>query len=95
MITVSTTQELIEHLGGCAEVARWAGYEDSRGVYNWLLRGIPPSYHMRLCLEAWARGIYVSPDVIGLEGDDAEIYREMMRPRPLKQSARPRHEARA
>jgi len=81
--------DLIEALGGYASVAEWAGYEDVRGVYNWVSRGaIPRNYHLRLALEAMRRGVAVAPDVFGLEDDDALTLDRMMRP-PKRCRGRP------
>lgn len=71
MESISTIPDLIDAFGGSVRLARWAGYEDERGVINWTYRGIPPSYHLRLILEAIRRGLVIDPAVFGIEGDDA------------------------
>ncbi len=78
MTTVSTTTDLITALGGYTKLAAWAGYEDSRGIHNWVSRGIPPSYHLRLTLEAKRRGITIDPSVFSLDGPDAEILKHVL-----------------
>lgn len=79
MKILTTIIELIEALGGFAEVAKWAGYEDARGVHNWISRGIPPSYHLRLTLEAKRRGVIFDPQsVFGLGEADAATLRVLM-----------------
>jgi hypothetical protein len=75
MKVVKTVHDLVMALGGFTRVARWAGYEDARGVHNWLTRGIPPSYHLRLTLEAKRRGVEIDPSVFGLEDNDADELR--------------------
>ena len=91
MESLSSVPELIEAFGGSVRLARWAGYEDERGVLNWTYRGIPPSYHLRLILEAFRRGLAIDPIVFGLEGDDAIELTEIFiraRGRSLRGSAR-------
>ena len=82
--TLKTVSEVIAALGGTAEVARWAGYDSPSGVSNWLLRGIPPSYHLTLSLEAKRRGYIIDPAVYGLDDDDAEVFRSVFRLIPPK-----------
>jgi hypothetical protein len=77
--TLKTVADVIAALGGTAEVAKWAGYDGPSGVSNWLLRGIPPSYHLTLSLEAKRRGYFIDPSVYGLEEDDAEVFRSVFR----------------
>lgn len=78
MRTLTTVAELVEALGGATSVARWAGYEDERGVYNWSSRGIPTAYHMRLVLEATRRGCVIDASaVFGMEDEDAETLRAL------------------
>jgi hypothetical protein len=77
--TLKTVADVIAALGGTAEVAKWAGYDGPSGVSNWLLRGIPPSYHLTLSLEAKRRGFIVDPTVYGLDDDDAEVFRSVFR----------------
>lgn len=71
MDPIATISDLVDAFGGSVWLARWAGYEDERGVINWTYRGIPPSYHLRLILEAIRRGMVIDPAVFGLEGEDA------------------------
>lgn len=78
MKVISTIPDLIEVFGGATRLARWAGYEDYRGVHNWISRGIPPSYHLRLTLEARRQGIFIDPGVFGLEDDDAESLKDVL-----------------
>ena len=78
MKTVHTIRDLIEGLGGFSHLAKWAGYEDERGVHNWVSRGIPPSYHLRLTLEARRRGVQIDPDVFGLDDEDASQLRGVL-----------------
>jgi len=81
MKTLSTISEVIEAFGGHAELARWCGYEQPSGVANWLSRGIPPAYHMRLSLEAKRRGFLLDPEsVFGLEEPDAVMFRDVFSP---------------
>lgn len=79
MTTISNIEDLVSTLGGASRVAEWAGYEDSRGVYNWFSRGIPPSYHLRLTIEAARRGVIISGGVLGLEGDDARTLESLLK----------------
>jgi hypothetical protein len=68
MKVVETPAELIRAIWGSeTEAARWAGYRDERGVYNWRHRGVPPSFHLRTALEAKRRGVVFDPRVLGLE----------------------------
>ena len=76
--SISSIPDLIAALDGPTALAKWAGYEDSRGVYNWLGRGIPPSYHLRLALELKRRGLVVSPCVFGLEDEAADVLSQIM-----------------
>lgn len=92
MRMVESISGLIEALGGASELARWAGYEDGRGVHNWISRGIPPGYHLRLTLHALAKGIVIAPDVFGLEGPEGDAMHALMS--RAKKSA-PRGEAAA
>lgn len=79
MKVIATIPELIETLGGYAHVARWAGYEDARGVYNWVARGIPPSYHLRVVAEAKRRGVLLDPEaLLGVPVDEAVVVRRML-----------------
>lgn len=74
--TLHTIQDVVEAFGGYAELARWAGYEHPSGAANWLSRGIPPAYHMRLALEVRRRGFALDPEAVcGLEGEDALEFR--------------------
>ena len=77
MKVVSTIHDLVHALGGYSRVARWAGYEDSRGVYNWVARGIPPSHHLRLTIEAKRAGVKIHPDVLGIDDHDAHVLDEV------------------
>lgn len=78
MNAIHTIEDLVETLGGPTKVAKWAGYEDARGVYNWMTRGIPPSYHARLVLEAKRKRLLVDPNIFGFEGEDADTLRSML-----------------
>lgn len=78
MTPIQSVEALVEQLGGPTKVAKWAGYEDARGVYNWMTRGIPPSYHARLVLEAKRKQLLVDPDIFGFEGEDAETLRSLL-----------------
>lgn len=77
MKIVNTIPELVESMGGFSRLARWAGYEDARGIHNWVSRGIPPSYHLRLTLEAGRRGVVIDPAVFGLDAGDAAVLRSV------------------
>lgn len=88
MKVIDTIPELVETLGGYSRVAQWAGYEDARGVHNWVSRGVPPAYHLRLILEARQKGFVISPEVFGLDGGEAEALRSVFRERRLERSAR-------
>ena len=72
---LNSVQDVIASLGGPSELARWAGYEAPSGVSNWLTRGIPNAYHLRLSLKAAREGFVIDPDVYGLESEDAEQFR--------------------
>jgi hypothetical protein len=90
MKAIASVPELIKKLGGASKLAKWAGYEDARGVCNWTTRGIPPSYHLRLTLLARQRGLVIDPDVFGLQDHEADILRSVLsdpgapRPRPKR-----------
>lgn len=89
MKVVDTISELIESLGGYSQVAQWAGYEDHRGVHNWVHRGqVPPAYHLRLTLQAKKHGFVIAPEVFGLDGTDAEVLRKVFRERKTERSVR-------
>ncbi len=93
MKAITSIPELIKKLGGASKLARWAGYEDARGVCNWSSRGIPPSYHLRLTLLAKQRGVAIDPSVFGLQDGEADLLRAVLdepdgapRPRPRRRS---------
>lgn len=74
--TLRNIHDIVAAFGGYDELAKWAGYEHASGAANWLSRGIPPAYHMRLSLEARRRGYILDPEsVFGLEPDDAATFR--------------------
>lgn len=75
MKVLETIPDLVDALGGYSRVAKWAGYEDARGVHNWVSRGVPPSYHLRLTIEARRKGFRIAPEVFGLAGSDAAVLR--------------------
>jgi hypothetical protein len=78
MTVVTNIPDLIKALGGHQTVAKWAGYEDCRGVHNWVTRGIPPAYHLRLALKGYAHGVVIEPDVFGLEPAEGRLLREVL-----------------
>jgi hypothetical protein len=91
MKAIASVSELIKKLGGASKLAKWAGYEDARGVCNWASRGIPPSYHLRLTLLARQRGLVIDPDVFGLQDNEADTLLSVLndpsgapRPRPRR-----------
>lgn len=94
MTVIDSIPDLIHALGGATRVARWAGYEDCRGVMNWVPRGIPPSYHLRLVFEAMRRGMVISPEVFGLTGDDADELLDVFRRARPRAPRRPNSVAR-
>ena len=78
---LTSVQDVVTALGGTAELSRWAGYDSHSGVSNWISRGIPPSYHLRLTLRAHAEGYAIDPAVFGLEeADAAELWRAFAPP---------------
>lgn len=85
MKNVHSISDLIASLGGCSQLAKWAGYEDARGVHNWIARGIPPSYHLRLLLEARRKRIQIDPAVFRLPEADAESLRMILYHRDSRQ----------
>jgi hypothetical protein len=88
MATISTIPDLVNALGGAVRVAKWAGYEDIRGVKNWIHRGIPPSYHLRIVLEARRRGLIVAPGIFDLSDDDAMDLMNVLNRHPSQQKRR-------
>jgi len=80
--TLRTTDDVVAAFGGTAELARWAGVGQNAAC-NWIERGIPPSYHVRLLIEARKRGWKIDAEgLFGLEQADAsllsEAYREII-----------------
>lgn len=73
MPAITQIQDLVEALGGAAAMAKWAGYEDARGVYNWSARGVPPAYHLRIALLAIRRGVHIDPSIFDLPEEDGEV----------------------
>lgn len=79
--TLRNVGDVAAAFGGTAELGRWAGVGQN-AVCNWLRRGgIPPSYHVRLLIEARKRDWKIDPaGIFELEASDAlllsEAYRE-------------------
>lgn len=74
-MALSSIPELVTALGGADRLASWAGYEDSRGVQNWYVRGVPPHYHLQLLAEAWDRGHEVDLSIFRLPERTEQILR--------------------
>lgn len=71
---ITTIPDLIAAFDGPSPMADWA-MTSVQNVYNWMARDhIPPSYHMRIAIEARRRGLAISPHVFGLENDDAQAF---------------------
>lgn len=62
--TLTTTEQVIEALGGTTAAAEWAGMGPS-GISNWLARGIPPGWHYRIDRYLATKGYTVAPEVFG------------------------------
>lgn len=79
--TLRSVDDVAAAFGGTAELGRWAGVGQNAAC-NWLKRGnLPPSYHVRLLIEARKRGWKIDPSgIFELEAADAlllsEAYRE-------------------
>lgn len=72
--TLTTVDDVIAMFGSPAKAARWARTSD-QAVCNWRRRGIPPSAHLRLLIEARKRGRLVGNEVLGLEPEEwFELY---------------------
>ena len=78
MTTAHTIPELVRALGGWKAVAEWAGYEDTRGVHNWVKRGVPQYYHLRLVLAARRKGVEVDPKILRLNEDEEKVFKAVM-----------------
>lgn len=77
---ITSIQGLVAAFDGPPSMADWA-MTSVQNVYNWIARDhIPPSYHMRIALEASCRGLVIAPEVLGLEGDDAERFHAVFCP---------------
>lgn len=75
MKTLLTADDVIDTMfRGPSKAARWAGVSDN-AVCHWRHRGVPPSLHLRLVIEAQRRGFLIGPDVFGLEPDDWDALR--------------------
>lgn len=65
--TLKTVDEVIDAFGGNTVLAEWLGIGDT-AVSNWRERkSIPSGWHLRLYLEAEARGWFIDPKLFGLE----------------------------
>jgi hypothetical protein len=63
---INSVGELVDAWGGTNNFAKWADVGPS-AVSNWKALGyIPEGYHLRLFLEAKARGLSVAPSLFGL-----------------------------
>ena len=69
MKTLTTVDDVIAMFDGPAKVARWA-HLTTNAVCWWRHRGIPPSMHLRLLIEAHRRGFQIAPELFELEPDD-------------------------
>lgn len=69
MKTLSTPDDVIKMFGGPAKTARWAGVTDNAVIW-WRKRGLPPSIHVRLLVEAGRRGFQVGKDLFDLPDED-------------------------
>lgn len=70
-ITLTTTDQVIDALGGIGSAARMFGYASNAGVGMWKLRGIPPGLHYRIDRYLAKRGYQVDPVVFGYEDEEA------------------------
>jgi len=69
---IKTPSELIKAFGGSGSLARLLGVRQAV-VTNWLRRGIPGRWHLRLMREAMRRGIYhVTDEAFSASGKEAE-----------------------
>ncbi len=74
--TLRNVGDLIDAFGGPIGLAQWAGVGQS-AVSNWQRRGLPPSYHIKLLIEARRRSWRIDPaGIFDLEHSDAAILSE-------------------
>lgn len=65
--TIRTVDDLIDAFGGNSILAEWLGIGDT-AVSNWRDRkSIPSGWHLRLYLEAEARGLSIDPRLFGMD----------------------------
>jgi hypothetical protein len=75
MKMIDTIEGVIGAFGGPTKMAEWSGSTIST-FSNWIERKhIPPSWHLRLMIEARRRGLQIAPEVFGLEDADAQFLR--------------------
>jgi hypothetical protein len=86
--TLASIEELVTALGGTAEVAEWAGVNQT-AVCNWVARGfIPPGWHLRLLILVRKQRINVRPEIFGLTEDEFALLPERPSINPKKGAAR-------
>ena len=86
---IISVDHLVDALGGPTKVGEWLGINQS-AVSMWKIRGeIPPGWHLRIYLEAEARGFSLSERVFGYEVADID------RSAASKKKTQPRERARA
>ena len=67
---LTSIDELVTALGGTAEVAEWAGVNQT-AVCNWIARGfVPAGWHLRLLVLVRKKGLSVSHVVFGLSEEE-------------------------
>lgn len=79
---LTSIDELVTALGGTAEVAEWAGVNQT-AVCNWISRGfVPAGWHLRLLVLTRKKGIRVSHTVFGLTEEEFALLPEKGPPSP-------------
>ena len=64
---ITSVDQLVDAWGGTNKFAEWADVGPS-AVSNWKAQGyVPEGYHLRLFLDARARGLEVGPSLFGLK----------------------------
>ncbi len=64
---ISTVDQLVDAFGGTGRFADWCDVGPST-VSNWKALGyVPSGYHLRIYLEAMARGLELSPRLFGFD----------------------------
>jgi hypothetical protein len=67
MKPIAKVDQLVDAFGGTSRFAEWCDVGPST-VSNWKALGyVPSGYHLRIYLEAQARGIVLSPRLFGFD----------------------------